>query len=579
MNAPPLSLPLSVTIAFLIVTVLTACDPAPQSSVESARPSSSPPIVPWFHSPKEPAGIDFQYQSGHETDFLFPEIMGGGVACLDYDNDGWWDLYFLQGGRLKNESAANPTNRLFRNLGDGQFEDVTDQAKVGHTGYGMGAVCGDVDNDGHTDIFVTNVGANVLYRNLGNGQFEDISTQSGLAHEGWGTSASFLDFDRDGDLDLFVANYIHWSLTTETDCYSRGGKADYCSPLSYRSPAMDLLYRNDGGGRFTDVTTTSGINQSFGNGLGVACADFDRNGWVDIFVANDASPNQLWLNQGNGTFINDALIRGCAVNGMGLNEAGMGVALTDINDDGWWDLFVTHLENESNTFYRNNEGYFRDEVSPQGPGVVSWPYTGFGVVFGDFNNDTMIDTFVANGRVKYGSKDHHPDDRFAEPNHLLKGLGDGKFEDISHTLPNQRSRSAASRGAIQGDLNNDGALDLVTVNRDQPATLLFNRFNRAPNTNWIRFRIVTSHGADAIGAEVAVQTPEKTVLRLVQTGLGYCSSQDPRIHLGLGSHSSVDQVTVTWSDNSETTFGPFEANQTHTLIQPSSKPSNSFHGN
>ena len=551
----------------LLAVLITACSQAP---VEDSQDSATQPIqkvTPWFAAAAKESNLDFTHASGHREEFLFPEIMCGGVACLDYDQDGWFDLYFVQGGNLKDSSSPPLTNQLYRNLGNGRFENVSTTSLTNHDGYGMGAVCADFDNDGLTDIYVTNVGKNVLYRNLGNGTFEDVSQHAGVDHDAWGASASFLDYDRDGDLDLFVVNYIRWSLDTETTCYSRGGKPDYCSPLSYKAPAKDVLFQNNGDGTFRNVTAEAGVDQAFGNGLGVACADFDGDTWVDIFVANDATPNQLWINQKDGTFKNEALIRGCAVNGMGLNEAGMGVGLSDLNQDGSWDLFVTHLESESNTLYLNTNGYFRDEVKKGGPGVMSWPFTGFGIVFGDFNNDAQLDTFVANGRVKYGPKTHNPYDRFAEPNHLLKGSGEGRFEDITPaiTIPPRPART--SRASIQVDLNNDGSLDLVTVNRDHTADVLINQ-DPEPSHHWIRFRLLNIYGSDPIGTTLEAKTESGVFRRLLQPGLGYCSSQDPRLHFGLGPASEVSEVKITWPDGRTSHHGPFSADTEHEIIQP-----------
>ncbi len=547
-------------IPLLLGSLAVACHQDTPPSTEKT-PTDSAANVPtskaWFRPLSANAGIDFDHQSGHQDRFLFPEIMCGGVGTLDYDQDGLWDLYFVQGGNLADPASPNPPqNRLYRNLGKLQFEDVTSSSGLGDTGYGMGTVCADFDNDGFTDVYVTNVGPNRLYRNQGNGQFQDITEQAGVGDAGWGTSASFLDFNRDGHLDLFVVNYIHWSLDTETGCYSRGGKPDYCSPLSYQAPAPDRLYQNNGDGTFTDVTEATGINQHFGNGLGVACADFNGDGWVDLFVANDAMPNQLWINQTDGSFANEALIRGCAVNGMGLNEAGMGVAIADLNHDGWWDLFLTHLESESNTYYQNSSGYFQDRVQPQGPGVVSWPFTGFGVVFGDYNNDSRIDLYVANGRVKYGPKTHSKTDRFAEPNHLIQGIGNGSYSLHPNAINPAPANPATSRGSIAVDLNNDGRLDLVTANRDHAPQIWINQVV-PEQSHWIRFRVLSTFGAHAIGAVVEIQIADQSHRRLVQSGLSYCSSQDPRAHFGLGSQSDVGTVTVYWPDGQTTTHGPY----------------------
>ena len=293
----------------------------------------------WFEEVAADAGLDFIHVRALETQFWFPEIMGGGAAWLDYDDDGDLDLYLVQGGQLERGGPAVPGNRLYRNRGDGTFDDVTEQAGVGDRGYGMGCACGDYDNDGDVDLYVTNVGPNVLYRNNGDGTFTDVTAQAGVGDPGWGTSCAFVDYDADGYLDLYVVNYLVWSADRELECLSGNGQRDYCMPNSYDTPAPDTLYRNNGRGGFEDVSVSAGIRAALGNGLGVTYGDFNRDGHLDIYVANDGMLNQLWVNTGDGRFTDQALIAGCALNMHGISEAGMGVSVVDVENDGDLDFF------------------------------------------------------------------------------------------------------------------------------------------------------------------------------------------------------------------------------------------------
>jgi enediyne biosynthesis protein E4 len=541
----------------LMTALWLGCSPAPEPAQKRAAEHPA-----WFEEAAAQAGIEFQWISGHDGTFYFPEIMGGGVCLLDFDGDGFLDVYLVQGGYLGDPERAQPGNRLFRNLGDGRFEDVTEDAGVGDTGYGMGCACADFDGDGLVDIYVTNVGENVLYRNNGDGTFSNVTEQAGVGDPGWGTSAAFFDFDHDGHLDLVVVNYIHWSPETEIACFSRGGQQDYCSPMSYEAPSMDTLFRNRGDGTFENVTRAAGLHRAYGTGLGVVTGDFNGNGRPDIYVANDAMPNQLWINQGDGTFQDEALLRGCAVNYLGISEAGMGVVAMDLTGNGRLDLFITHLTGEANRLYVNEEGLFTDHVSPRGPGSFSWPWTGFGVGFADFNNNGILDLYVANGRVKYGHVDLHPDDPYAEPNNLLRGLGNLEFEELPNGgLPS--NLLANSRGLAIGDLNNDGGLDVLIVNRDAPFHLLR---NVAPDRgNWIKFQVLNEQGREAVGARVRIEAGGTAQWRQAQPNEGYCSSNDPRVHFGLGDATGVAEVKIHWPDGREQVFGPFDANAIYTL--------------
>lgn len=546
-------------IALVWSSGLSGCSKSPPApgSVPAAVQHSDQSADPWFEETAVNARLNFKHSSGASGHFWMPEMMTGGVGLLDYDGDGYLDVFCVNGGSLDSTTTNRPGNKLYRNLGNWQFEDVTERAGVGgHGEYGMGCTCADYDGDGGTDIYVTNVGTNILYHNNGDGTFTDVTREAGVGGASWGTSCAFFDYDGDGHLDLFVANYLKWSPTRELECFSHGGLRDYCSPMNYKAPAVDSLYHNKGDGTFENVTVSAGLDKAYGNGLGVACADFNGDGRLDIFVANDAMPNQLWINQGNGKFVDEAMIRGCAVNTYGVPRAGMGVAAVDLDQKGWLDLFVTHLVGEDNGLFMNGKGYFTDALHPKGPGSGSLPFTGFGVGFADFDHDGQLDLYVANGRVKSGARNLDPTDPYAEPNSLLRGLGGGQFEQVSPQGGVVESRAATSRGAAFGDLDNDGDMDVVIINRDGPVHLLRNIARK--QGSWIIFRALSRKHTDAINGSVRVEAAGKVYWRYVQPNQGYCSSSDPRVHFGLDSAQKVERVTVRWPDGAEEFFGPFE---------------------
>lgn len=548
----------------------TGCSKAPADKTAEARPHPVPALQSpaWFNETSGPAQLNFRHRSGAKGQFYNPEIVCGGVGLLDYDADGYLDVFCVQGGSLDPAHPEHPGHKLYHNLGNGRFEDVSERAGIGGTGYGygMGCACADYDQDGKIDIFVTQVGTNILYHNNGDGTFTDVTVRAGLAGErAWGTSAAFFDYDGDGRLDLFVANYLKWSPDREVECYSRGGLRDYCSPLNYRAPAMDRLYHNEGNGTFADVTLAAGLDKAYGNGLGVLCADFDGDGRIDIFVANDAMPNQLWMNQGNGHFKDEALIRGCAVNGLGIAEAGMGVVAADFQKRGWLDLFVTHLVGEGNRLFANTNGFFTDVVPPKGPGAPSLPYTAFGIGADDFDNDGELDLYIANGRVKYGPAPLDPHDPYAEPNTLLRGLGGWNFEEVMPQGGVSPPLIATSRGLAIGDLDNDGGIDIVVVNRDGPLHFLKNAAAR--RGHWITFALRDALGDDPIEAQVTLEAGGTRQVRAVRPNQGYCSSNDPRVHFGLGKSTEVAEVTVRWPRGKVEHYGPFAADKIYTLRQ------------
>lgn len=544
-------------------------DPSPTSSNTTATATTTRGAepAPWFTDVATQAGIDFRHTSGYRGRYLMPEINSGGIGLLDFDNDGRLDLLCVNGGAADPSVANPPGHRLYRNLGHLRFEDVTARAGIAaNRNYGMGCACADVDGDGWTDILFLNLRENVLYRNRGDGTFEDVTARAGVAGAEWSSSAAFFDLDLDGDLDLFVANYIHWTLGSEVDCFSRGGVPDYCSPLSYQAPAMDRLYRNRGDGTFEDVSLAFGLGTAFGNGLGVATGDFDNDGWTDVFVANDAMPNQLWLNRGGTRFEETATPRGCALNAMGIPRAGMGAVAIDLLDRGWLDLFVTHLVGEGNGLFLNRDGFFTDFVSPRGPMAPSRPFTGFGVGFRDFDHDGHLDLFVANGRARLGARDLDPTDPFAEPNTLLRGLGRGEFEEVLPTGGTRPVLVETSRGAAFGDLDDDGAEDIVFINKDGPLRLLHNQVGH--RGHWLGLDVRLANGQVARNARVRIDAGGRSRWRQVQPNEGYSSTSDHRLVFGLGLETQPARVVVRWSDARETDFGPLAPDRYHRLTAP-----------
>lgn len=555
----------------LLVVCLSVCgceDTAPGDSVNSAeqapgKAANSAAQTVWFRETARERGLDFVHVPGAERRYQFPEIMGAGGAAGDFDGDGDLDLYLVQSGDLQSGPDSALANCLYQNRGDGTFVEVGQAAGVADTGFGMGAAAGDVDGDGDLDLFVTNVGPNRLYLNRGDGSFERAS-DSGVEHPGWGTSATFLDFDDDGQLDLFVTNYIVWSPETDLVCRTVGDRRDYCQPNEYGAPGPDLLYRGRGDGSFEDVTEAAGIASFLGNGLGVVADDFDLDGDTDIYVANDMVANALWINLGDGRFEERGLLSGSAFNADGEAEASMGVAAFDVEGDGDSDLFMTHWWGQKNTFYENRGlGVFSDRTAFTGLAVPSIPFTGFGVGFHDFDHDGHEDVYVANGRVTYITPLVDRDAPYVELNQLFRGLGQRRFEELRPRGGTERELLGSSRAAIFGDYDGDGDIDIAVTQNGQRLHFLE---NIAPKSgHWILIDVRDESGAVPSGARVRVRAGERTWWRTLQPAYGYASSNDPRLHVGLGAAERVDQVQVVLADGSTQSFGPLEADREHRL--------------
>lgn len=514
----------------------------------------------WFEEVAAQRGLAFEHRSGHAERYFFPEIMGGGAALIDLDDDGDLDAYLVQSGSIEAARAERPGNVLFANDGTGSFENVTAGSGADDQGYGMGVAAGDADGDGGADLYVTNVDRNTLLLNRGELRFEDATEGAGCGGDKWSVSAAFLDHDLDGDLDLFVTNYLYWSVADELDCDVPPAGPDYCSPQAYRAPAPDTLWRNDGTGRFEDVSADAGLRAAFGNGLGVVCGDFDADGYPDVFVANDGVPNQLWQNGGDGTFTDGALLAGVATDEDGRAKAGMGVAAADLDEDGDEELLVVNLATESDSFYRNDGPYFSDRTASLGLAGASRGFTRFGCGLHDFDLDGRLDLFVANGRVSRGPVDGDVDP-YAEPNLLLRG-GEQRFEPIVD--PTLALAIATSRAAAFGDVDGDGRVDVLVNNRDAPAHLF--RTVRPSEGAWIGLD-VRVEGRTAHGATLEARTGASTVFRTVRGAFSYGAANDPRIHLGLGTAAGLDLVRVRWPDGVLEDFEELAAGRVHRLAR------------
>ncbi len=559
--------------AVLCCMLLVSCGSDSKPDATGTAPSSnskeSPKAAPgpaWFEECASASGLDFVHVSGHEERFVFPEIMTTGAALFDMDGDGDLDAYLVQGGHWSRKEGAptSPGNQLYANQGDGTFVNVTQGSGADDSGYGMGVATGDFDGDGDVDLYVSNLYGNVLLQNQGDGIFVDVTETSGVGGDVWSASAAFLDYDGDGLLDLFVTNYIYWDEDSALPCQDPPRGLTYCSPNSFKGPTPDTLYRNKGDGSFEDVSIACGLRASFGNGLGVLCADFDGDGSQEIFVANDGTPNKLWVFDAKGNVVDRGLIKGCAVDEQGRSKAGMGVAAADLDFDGDEDLLVVNLKGESDSLYRNDKGRFTDFTPRAGLSYLSQQRTRFGVTLRDFNHDGRIDLYQANGHVTHPLKSA-TDDPFADDNHLLRGLPGMRFEEQLHLGGVDKPLVATSRALAVGDVDGDGDLDLLIHNKDLSVHLLR---NVAPKVgHWVQFDVRNQAGAPALGAILSAKAGDRILRGQVRSAESYGSANDPKLHFGLGRQDRILGVQVTWPNGTQEAFGDLIGDRMHRLEQ------------
>ena len=543
--------------------LLIACGGLLLLSIECVRLESAPQIR--FVNVTAEAGIRFQHQNGRSEKHFIVETLGSGVAVLDYDSDGWVDLYFVNSGVIS-QPDENGQNALYRNLGDGTFADVTLSSGTGDTGFGVGVTVGDYDNDGDPDLYITNAGSNVLYCNNGDGTFTDVAETAGVGHNGCGTGCAFFDFDLDSDLDLYLANY--GSVDQMKTLIDDNG---YQNPIFYNG-AVDVLYQNRGDGTFTKMQThewmrlqepTSIFHDA--RGLSVVAADFNHDSWPDIYVANDKSKNLYFHNNGDGTFTESATILGIGYDGFGQALAGMGIATGDYDRDGKIDIFVTNFAYEFNNLYHcesptgAEDLFFTDVTVEADLGDPSYLYVGWGTTFFDADNDGDLDLFVANGHIMNDQELDSDTLTYAQPDQLFENRGEGKFAEISIQSGDYFSQHHVARGAVHLDYDNDGDLDLLISNSGQPPILLRNYGGNLQN--WLEVFLCGS----AVGATLTIRYGDQTQVRQVPSSGSYCSVNDGRIHFGLGRTQVVDQIEIQWGRDQTKQLNHISANQQLTI--------------
>ena len=536
---------------FIIIATLTSCS----GKNEVSKPEKTPQVpqnTPVFRLLEKESGFDFTHSLGTTRKFWIPETVTGGAALFDYDNDGDLDIYCVQaGGDLGGDRSDAPGNRLFRNDGQLKFTDVTATAGVGDQEFGLAATCADIDRDGNVDLFVSNRGSDKLFLNKGDGTFKEIGATSGMDKTGLSASAAFRDLDGDRLPELFVTQYVLWSKDKELNCGTGIGK-DYCSPNNYSAPAPDRLYKNLGSGKFEDISEKAGLRTVYGNGLGVVLGDLDNDGRVDIYVANDGSPNQWWKNEGQLSFKDHAVSAGCAVNMNGVAEAGMGVQASDVDDDGDLDLFMTHIRNETNTWYRNDGGIFTDATIVSGMARTSRDFTGFGMGYFDFDSDGFLDLYVANGKVLRQSNPTDGTDPYVESNQLFRGSPGAKFSEVFPRAGIDNLSAMTSRGVAFGDLDNDGDVDLLVMNSNGPARIFVNE--STPQAHSVTLELLDSEGIFAEGSRIKAKLGDRTIWRMATRNYSYCVANDHRLHIGLGKNARLEDLEIFWPDGTSSSF-------------------------
>jgi hypothetical protein len=548
---------MKLVLVFLLAVLICGCKqpqtitPENNQAAATASPSPSPsPTPPRPSGPIEftdvtaEAGIRFKHNTGAFGKKYLPETIGSGAAFLDYDNDGWQDVLLVNSMDWPENKKRRSFPALYHNNKDGTFTDVTPQSGLAIEMYGIGVAAADYDNDGNIDIYITCVGPNRLFRNLGGGKFADVSARAGVGDPGFSTTAAWFDYDNDGRLDLFVGNYVEWSTQTDQHCTLDGKNKSYCTPQTYKGQSP-TLYRNRGNGSFENVTDRAGLNDPAGKTLGVALLDYDDDGWMDLFVANDTEPNKLYRNNRNGTFTDNGIIAGVAFSQAGTTRAGMGVDAGDYDGSGRQSVVIGNFTNESIALYHNDgSGLFTDDAPASGIGKMSAQSLTFACFFFDYNLDGLLDIFAANGHVSDDISVVQPTVKYAQPPHLFHNKGRKKFEEVTGKLGRALNRAIVGRGAAYGDYDNDGDLDLLLTTNNGPARLLRNE--NANQNDLLRVRTVGAKAnRDGIGAKVVVKTAKgRSLFAMVRTGSSYVSQAELPLTFGLGKPEEGVMLTV-----------------------------------
>ena len=509
------------------------------------------------------AGIRFKHNSGAFGKKYLPETMGSGVCFLDYDNDGWQDILFINSMDWPGHKSGKSFPALYHNNQDGSFTDVTQQAGLAVEMYGLGCAVGDYDNDGNDDIYITAVGSNHLFRNLGNGKFADVTIKAGVADPGFSASAVWFDYDNDGKLDLFVAHYIDWSIEGDQYCTLDNKNKSYCTPQTYKGQSS-TLFHNKGDGTFENVTRRAGLYDPTSKALGIALLDYDNDGWLDLFVSNDTEPNKLYHNNHNGTFTDVAVAAGVAYGEAGTARAGMGTDAADYDNSGRQSLLIGNFTNEGMALYHNDgSGLFTDEAGATGIARISMKSLTFGTFFFDYDLDGMPDVLAINGHVSDDISVIQPTLKYAQPPHLFRNLGNNKFEEVTARLGSALPRAVVGRGAAYADFDNDGDLDLVITANNGPARLLRN--DGGNQNDMLRVKTVgTRSNRDGIGAKVTVTTSNgKRLFGMVKTGSSYLSQSELPLTFGLGKAEDGKTVSleITWPSGHKDAIPDIKPNQ------------------
>jgi len=508
--------------------------------------ANADPIYPFEEIPPEKSSIHWTHTAGKSQERFLPETTGPGCAFLDYDNDGWMDIYLVNSGKCDFYDPNPPLrNALYRNNRDGTFADVTEKARVAGGGYGQGVAVGDYDGDGFPDIYVTQYGRSILYHNNGDGTFTDVTEKAGVAAPGWSSSAVWFDYDNDGKLDLFVCQFVEFSKALNKSCGpGEEGKHGYCIPRLYK-PMANWLFHNNGDGTFTDVSKTSGIASSLGKAWGVVATDLNNDGLLDLFVSNDTVPNFVFMNRGKGRFEENATVAGVAYSADGRARSGMGLDSADFNQDGWMDLFVANIDLERFSIYQNNhDETFDDQAGITGIGMATRLMSGWGLKFFDYDNDGSLDLFLANGNPDDLIESLHSQVKYQEPLMLFRNTGK-TFQNISAQSGPVFAKPLSARGMAIGDFNNDGAIDVLVAINDGAPVLLRNTVGS--QNHWLGINLVgTKSNPDAIGARVTYQSGDLKQQRMKVGGGSFLSSHDPRMVLGIGKRTKLDWVEIHW---------------------------------